>query len=202
MPDALMLHPVIPLVFGLVFVGVTFVRSLVTARRLGKSPFVVDRRDPVLGFVGAIFVSVVFGLIGYFGAIAVNPGLEQALGRIPRAHEQGWRLASIVGMTASLIWMTVAQVAMGRSWRVGIDQAETLELRTRGPFAISRNPVFVGMLGMALGLALWSPTAVTVAGLAAAYIALEVQIRAEEAYLERTIGEPYRLYRARTPRWL
>jgi protein-S-isoprenylcysteine O-methyltransferase Ste14 len=91
---------------------------------------------------------------------------------------------------------------MGKSWRIGIDQAETLELRTQGLFAVSRNPIFLGMLGLVVGLAIWSPTAVTVAALAVSYVALEVQIRAEEAYLERTLGDPYRAYRARTPRWL
>lgn len=197
-----MLHPAVPFAFGLAFLLVTAVRSITAARRIGKSPFVIDRRDPILGFAGAVFAVVVIVLIVTFGLIAVAPSAEHAMGRVPRGNEEGWRLASVVVMTASLIWMSVAQFAMGRSWRVGIDQSETLELRTDGPFAISRNPIFTGMLGLAAGLALWSPTAVTIAALAAVYVALEVQIRSEEAYLERTIGEPYRLYRSRTPRWL
>lgn len=197
-----LLHPAVPFAFGLAFLAVTAVRSLVAARRTGKSPFVIDRRDPILGFVGAVFAVVVIGLVAYFALIAVMPGSEHAVGRIPRGHEDGWRLASVVIMMASLIWMALAQFAMGDSWRVGIDQSETLALQTAGPFAISRNPVFVGMLGLACGLALWSPTVVTSAALTAAYLSLEVQIRAEEAYLERTIGEPYRLYRARVPRWI
>lgn len=198
----LLLHPAVPLVFGLSFVMVTFVRSMISARQLGKSPFVIDRRDPILGFVGAVFAIVVLGLVVYFGLIMILPEAEVALGRVPRGHEEGWRLASVVVMTASLFWMTIAQSMMGRSWRVGVDQAETLELRTEGLFAVSRNPVFAGMLGLALGLTLWSPTTVTLAALTASYMALEVQIRGEEIYLERTIGEPYRLYKAKTPRWL
>jgi protein-S-isoprenylcysteine O-methyltransferase Ste14 len=196
------LHPLVPLAFGTAFLLVTLLRSILSARQLGRSPLVIDRRDPILGFVGAVFAVIVFALLIYFVAIAAAPALERAMGQVPRVHEDGWRLASLVVLTASLIWMAAAQFAMGRSWRVGIDQTEILELRTNGPFAVSRNPIFTGMLGLAAGLALWSPTAVTLAALAAAYISLEVQIRAEEVYLDRTIGEAYRRYRARTPRWI
>lgn len=197
-----LLHPFVPLACAAAFFLVTAVRSIVSAQRNGKSPFVIDRSDPILGFVGAAFAVVVLSLIVYFVGIAVDPELETAMGRIPRDNEDGWRLASVVVMTSSLLWMAFAQFSMGRSWRIGIDQSETLELRTGGPFGMSRNPIFTGMLGLSVGLALWSPSTVTIAALTAAYIALEIQIRAEEAYLERTIGEPYRRYRSKTPRWL
>jgi protein-S-isoprenylcysteine O-methyltransferase Ste14 len=49
---------------------------------------------------------------------------------------------------------------------------------------------------------LWSPSVVTVALLGATYIALEVQIRSEEAFLERVHGASYHAYRARVRRWI
>jgi protein-S-isoprenylcysteine O-methyltransferase Ste14 len=197
-----LLHAYVPLAFGLAFISITAVRSVTSSWNTGKSPFVIDQRDPILGFVGAIFVLIVLLQIGYFGIIAISPWLETALGRIPRNNELGWRLASVVVMAASLLWMAIAQFAMGHSWRVGISQTEILELRTNGPFALSRNPIFTGMIGLSVGLALWSPTIIPFVALTAAYISLEIQVRFEELYLERTIGEPYRLYRMRTPRWL
>jgi protein-S-isoprenylcysteine O-methyltransferase Ste14 len=196
------LHSYIPLVFGLGFIVVTTLRSIISVGQIGKSPFVIDRSDPILGFVGAVFVITVLVEITYFGVIATAPWLEAVMGRIPRNNEQGWKLASVVVMTASLSWMSIAQFAMGRSWRIGVHQAETLELRTNGPFALSRNPIFAGMLGLSVGLAVWSPAIVPFVALTAAYLALEIQVRVEEAYLERTIGEPYRVYRKRVPRWL
>jgi protein-S-isoprenylcysteine O-methyltransferase Ste14 len=42
----------------------------------------------------------------------------------------------------------------------------------------------------------------TFSGSAAAYVSLEVQIRSEEAFLERAHGQTYRDYRARVRRWL
>jgi hypothetical protein len=55
------------------------------------------------------------------------------------------------------------------------------------------------MLAFVVGLTLWSPSAVTLALLAASYIALEIQIRGEEAFLERMHGAAYRAYCARPP---
>ena len=75
-------------------------------------------------------------------------------------------------------------------------------MRTNGPFAVSRNPIFLGMLIFVLGMTLWSASAVTIALLVAAYLALEVQIRGEETFLEREHGEAYRIYRARVRRWI
>jgi protein-S-isoprenylcysteine O-methyltransferase Ste14 len=58
------------------------------------------------------------------------------------------------------------------------------------------------MLAFVAGMVLWSPSVVTVTFLAATYISLEVQIRSEEAFLERVHGEAYRAYRTRVRRWL
>ena len=88
------------------------------------------------------------------------------------------------------------------SLRVGIPSGEMLPLRTHGPFAVSRNPIFLGMLLFVLGLTLWSPSAPTLAFSVATYISLEVQIRGEEAWLEAQHGDVYRAYRARVRRWL
>lgn len=202
MPIEVFFHSFVPVGFGMAFIAVTLLRSVISASQIGKSPFVIDRRDPVLGFVGGVFVLVVLIQLAYFGAIAMAPGLETMMGRVPRGNESGWRFASVVIMTSSLVWLSIAQFCMGRSWRVGICQAEILELRKNGPFAVSRNPTFVGMLGLSGGLALWSPAIVPFVALTATYLALEIQVRVEEVYLERTIGEPYMRYRMRTPRWL
>lgn len=58
------------------------------------------------------------------------------------------------------------------------------------------------MLAFVFGMTLWSPSAISVALLVATYIAREVQIRGEEAYLARMRGEAYRNYCARVRRWL
>lgn len=104
-------------------------------------------------------------------------------------------------MGTATIWTGSTQFSMGDSWRIGIPQGDAPPLRTRGPFAVSRNPIFLGMLSFVVGMTLWSPSAVTVALLTATYLALEVQIRGEEAYLASMHGEACRNYCARVRRW-
>ena len=58
------------------------------------------------------------------------------------------------------------------------------------------------MLTFVFGMCLWSPSAVTLALLAATYVTLEVQIRGEEVFLARAHGDTYRAYRERVRRWL
>lgn len=190
-----------PLVLGFAFLALTAARSLWLRRTAGVSAYVIDHRDPMHRFIGGVFFAVVVGLIAYFSALAVWPELEERLGRLAWAGEGGRSLGAAV-MTCAIVWTGYAQFSMGNSWRIGIPQGEAPPLRTNGPFALSRNPIFLGMLTLVLGMTLWSPSAVTVALLMATYIALEVQIRGEEAYLERQHGAVYRSYCTRVRRWI
>ncbi len=114
------------------------------------------------------------------------------------AHAVGTVLA-VAGIAATLY----AQMAMGTSWRIGVDPAERTQLVTHGPFALVRNPIFSAMLPTALGLVLVVPSWVAIAGFAGLFAALEVQVRVvEEPYLLRTHGDEYASYAARTGRFL
>ncbi|MBB4197694.1 isoprenylcysteine carboxyl methyltransferase [Rhodoblastus sphagnicola] len=76
-------------------------------------------------------------------------------------------------------------------------------LVTSGPFALTRNPIYLGntlvTLGIGLGLdALWFiPLAV-----AAAVLVERLAIRREEAHLAARFGAEWTAYAAATPRWL
>ncbi|NOT39256.1 MAG: isoprenylcysteine carboxylmethyltransferase family protein [Alphaproteobacteria bacterium] len=189
------------LLLGLVFVAVTLVRSFWLWHTDGVNPYVIDHRDPLFRFVGQVFATVVGALIVYCLTIAIQPEMEQALGLITWANVDGTRWAGATLMATAIVWTAYAQFAMGSSWRIGIPE-EATALRTHGPFALSRNPIFLGMLAFVAGLTIWSPSAVTLALLVATYISLEVQVRSEEAFLEGAHGQSYRDYRARVRRWI
>jgi len=190
-----------PLLLGLAFVGVTLARSFWLWRTAGVNPYVIDHHDPLHRFVAHVFGVVVAGLLGYCAVLAFWPGLEQWLGLLTWASSDVVRWAGAGLMVLAIVWTGYAQFAMGKSWRIGIP-SEAPPLRTDAAFSVSRNPIFLGMLAFVAGMTLWSPSAVTVTLLAATYISLEVQIRSEEAFLERVHGEAYRAYRARVRRWL
>ena len=95
-----------------------------------------------------------------------------------------------------------AQSQMAGSWRIGAVEGTLGTLVTRGFFAFSRNPVFVGQLALFAGLALVKPDIVQVILSACVWIAAVWQVRIEEPILAKSLGQGYRDYAARTPRWL
>ncbi|MFI5210728.1 MAG: methyltransferase family protein, partial [Gemmatimonadales bacterium] len=67
----------------------------------------------------------------------------------------------------------------------------------------SRNPMYVGMTLLYLGIALWANSLWPLLLLPAVLVVMRRGVIArEEAYLERRFGDEYRSYRARVRRWL
>ena len=76
-------------------------------------------------------------------------------------------------------------------------------LVTRGPYRVSRNPMYLGLSAATAGIALVANTPWLLAALPLLWLALgRLVIDREEAYLERKFGEEYRLFLARTRRWI
>ncbi|MFC3998224.1 methyltransferase family protein [Nocardiopsis sediminis] len=106
-------------------------------------------------------------------------------------------------IAASIVATPIAQIAMGSSWRVGVDPDERTRLVTRGPFRMVRNPIFTLVTALPLGAVLAVPNAVSAAGLLLLVAAVQIQVRAvEEPYLLRTHGQAYRDYAAKVGRFL
>ena len=76
-------------------------------------------------------------------------------------------------------------------------------LITDGPFAWSRNPIYLGntLVVFGAGLALGLPWLLTAAPLAAVLVQ-KLAIEREERHLAARFGKDWRDYAARTPRWL
>ncbi|MGO8910713.1 MAG: methyltransferase family protein [Bradyrhizobium sp.] len=76
-------------------------------------------------------------------------------------------------------------------------------LVTTGVFALSRNPMYLGMVLILLGVAvlLGTATPFAVVGLFALWLDVRF-IRAEERMLAETFGEDWLSYRSRVRRWL
>lgn len=76
-------------------------------------------------------------------------------------------------------------------------------LITDGPFASSRNPIYLGNTllmwgaGLLFGIAWFLP-----AGLIAAFLVQKLAIEREERHLAEKFGAAWDSYAARTPRWL
>ena len=81
--------------------------------------------------------------------------------------------------------------------------APTAELLTRGIYALTRNPMYLGMLAMMAGLALYFGTLPFYVAAVAYFIVIDrVFCQYEEGKLDAAFGDEYRRYRARVGRWL
>jgi protein-S-isoprenylcysteine O-methyltransferase Ste14 len=95
-----------------------------------------------------------------------------------------------------------AQLHLGASWRIGIDEGASPGLVTSGLYRFCRNPIFLALLVTLSGYTLMLPTRLSLGLLLGAYIGVRQQVAAEEAYLLRTYGESYREYARRVGRFL
>jgi protein-S-isoprenylcysteine O-methyltransferase Ste14 len=90
----------------------------------------------------------------------------------------------------------IGAISRTRSERLG-------PLVASGPFALLRNPLYVGNITMWVGFAL-AARLVWVAPVVLVLLGLEYHaiVRWEEALLESRLGQAYRDYAARVPRWI
>lgn len=105
-----------------------------------------------------------------------------------------------IGGAALAIW---ARITMGKSWGMPAqhDVHKQKELVTSGPFAFSRNPIYVGFLVMLVGyeLALGSLLVVLVLP---PYLLIRHGVLIEEKNLEKYFGKKYLDYKSKTPRFI
>ena len=167
-------------------------------RRHGVWPVVFSREaapgQRLLGLLSRLLFVAVVAL----AALHVFLGGD-ALGewRLPAAA----RLLGWVLLGAGTALTVLAQIQMGASWRVGIDDRPT-ELVTGGLFRVVRNPIFTALLVFLAGFALlaaawWS------AGLwVLTALGLRVQVAHEEEHLRALHGAAYLDYASRVGRFI
>jgi protein-S-isoprenylcysteine O-methyltransferase Ste14 len=193
--------PVTALVAYAVFFALAFgLRAVLHYRRTGTTGYVglSGRAFSTEWWAGVLFgVAVVTGGLA---PVAQLLGLVRPFAGAGVAVSYGAGLAFTAVGIAGTLW---SQLAMGNSWRVGVDHTARTELVSRGPFRFVRNPIFTWMTFASAGLMLLAPNVLAVASFVTLLIALEIQVRAvEEPYLLRTHGDAYRRYAATTGRFV
>lgn len=134
-------------------------------------------------------------LAGGFGLDALLPSAS-----LPDALEAwlGWTLV-IAGL--GLLGSFVAAFGRART-PVDVSQAATT-LVTTGPYRLTRNPAYLGMTLVYVGIGVLSEALWTFVPLVIALAVVDRWVIArEERYLERRFGEEYLEYKMRVRRWL
>lgn len=105
-------------------------------------------------------------------------------------------LVILVAATALAVW---ARLALGAMWNAAPSIKEKHELRTSGPYAITRHPIYTGLLGMMLGSVLLAGAGRWIVIFPVYVVLLEVKIRIEERLMLSEFPEEYPRYRQQVP---
>jgi protein-S-isoprenylcysteine O-methyltransferase Ste14 len=110
----------------------------------------------------------------------------------------GWVL-----VVAFVAWNGWALWQFGRHQTGLLPGQETSAMIDDGPYRVSRNPLYVGLLALYLGVALLAPSVwALVLFPVAVLLVLWGAILPEERFLRRRFGAPYEDYTRRVRRWL
>ena len=178
----------IPLLAMLSIITATLVRGIAIRRKTGDRPWAFASAKGVQRIAGSSFAFSVAALIA---AAALAP-----------ASDTGWTIPAAIIATVGAAIVVVAQVQMGRAWRVGVREGDAPLFISHGLFRYSRNPIFVGMMLVGLSAALVSGTWWSWSALAVFIASCAVQVQIEEAHLEASFGQSYREFRSSVPRWV
>lgn len=191
-----------PLIGILLLVAIAFVwRPWLQRRRYGSAGILLFRAGSAgqrVRDAGAALLFVLLAAQALVAALAPESlPLAQADRRSAAPLREGLGALLLVG---GLVLLVVAQLQLGAAWRIGIDEAARPGLVTSGLYGVSRNPIFLALLGIVAGYTLLIPTIASAAMLTGTYLGMRLQIAAEESYLTRVYGDEYRAYARRVGR--
>jgi len=142
------------------------------------------------------FVFLGFLLVGALLQFVVLP-LGFPLPRSITLAAGGFCVMAAIALFATALRLFRATGQHPRPW------LPTPSLIAEGPYRFSRNPIYLAMTLMQIGLGLLLDSAWIVALSAGALTAVHfIAVRPEEAYLLDRFGEPYRRYLASVRRYL
>ena len=153
------------------------------------------KRLRILHWIARLAASFVFGVCPWtisqlsarYGWSAGHPSVWNLLGLIP-----------VAAGSACIFWCMNIHFASGLKW--GLAQNYLL---SRGPYAFTRQPMYLSELALLLGWALFYGSAAVLIGFLIAVAVFQFfAVPLEERALEGRFGQAYREYKSKVPRWL
>jgi protein-S-isoprenylcysteine O-methyltransferase Ste14 len=103
----------------------------------------------------------------------------------------------LISATAFTFW---ARWVLGTMWAAVAEIKEGHQLRTEGPYRITRHPIYTGLIGMLLGSLFIGGFGIWVLYFIVGLIAVIIKALSEERLLKETFGEQYTQYQQHVPR--
>jgi protein-S-isoprenylcysteine O-methyltransferase Ste14 len=173
-------------------------RAVIQRRRIGN----IGNRRPLFAARSLEWWALAATDVGYL-TVGLGGPITDLLGMAPLGvlDHPAVRGVGVALAVLGILAAFAAQLSLGDSWRIGVDEAERTALVTTGAFRLVRNPIFAATILAFLGIAFMVPNPVAVTGAVLTVIGIEVQVRlVEERYLRRVHGLAYIDYASRVGR--
>jgi protein-S-isoprenylcysteine O-methyltransferase Ste14 len=159
-----------------------FLKAPPVARRSGFQPVWI------VGLLVIVVITILFFLLPphFRESVTFAPPWLRILGGVV-----------LIISTAFAIW---ARLILGTMWSFLDDIKVNHELRTKGPYSITRHPMYTGTLGMLLGSMFLSGLSNWAVYFLIWLIIDLIKIPSEERLLKETFGEQYIQYQRQVPR--
>ncbi len=109
------------------------------------------------------------------------------------------RVIGIICLLLSTAFTLWARWVLGTMWSSSAVAKASHELRTDGPYRITRHPIYTGMLGMLFGTMLMSGLGPYLFIFLLGIVIFEFKLHLEERLMTETFGEQYVQYKRRVP---
>jgi protein-S-isoprenylcysteine O-methyltransferase Ste14 len=194
----------VPLCGFVLFVGLGFGwRSWLQRRRHGSAGIVMFQSGRLGQSLREAFFLVLVGAIAVESVLAaVAPETLARLGTVPEPVAAALRPVGAALVLLATALMVVAQLDLGASWRIGIEEGARPGLVTGGLYRFCRNPIFLFMLAALIGFAMLLPNWLSLVLALGGILGVRRHVHDEEAYLTRSYGDAYRTYAGRVGRFL
>lgn len=130
------------------------------------------------------------------------PSLDRYLLVFPQLQLIWLNLAGVVMMVAGFCLAVGGHANLGAQWRSGIDPDGPAELVTAKLYALSRNPMYLGVIVAQAGFFIALPSLFTLICLMVGAVAIVNQVKLEETHLDRRFTARYDAYRDSVRRWI
>jgi len=179
----------IVLLLGTVLTRVALLRRAGTkAMHFGN----IDKKDFLIPPVALFYFYTIFAAAFNWPLVSTQKFFQSEI--------VGW--VGVALCFGGLLILVLSVVSFGKSFRVGIDADRPDELVTKGLFAFSRNPIYVGFALVLVGQFLVFPNWIPLAYLVAGVLLFHRQVLREEEFMREQYGQEYVEYCGRVRRYV